>query len=64
MLSGWFRFTETGVLLRRRTPDRRRAEGKGVEFTAPVVDRGYGLVTAFRMPGGVEGELYQPLYKK
>ena len=39
-------------------------KARGVEFTAPVVDRGYGLVTALRMPGGVEVELYQPLYKK
>jgi catechol 2,3-dioxygenase-like lactoylglutathione lyase family enzyme len=39
-------------------------KAKGVTFTGPVVDRGYGLVTAFRMPGGVEVELYQPLYRK
>jgi hypothetical protein len=26
--------------------------GPGVEFTGPVVDQGYGLVTHFRMPGG------------
>lgn len=33
---------------------------KGVEFTQPVVDRGYGLVTALRIPGGGEMTLYQP----
>jgi hypothetical protein len=35
-----------------------------VEFTGPVVDRGYGLVTHFKMPGGVEVQLYQPRYAK
>jgi catechol 2,3-dioxygenase-like lactoylglutathione lyase family enzyme len=39
-------------------------KSRGVEFISPVVDRGYGLVTDFRMPGGVEVQLYQPLYKK
>lgn len=37
---------------------------KGVEFTGPVVDRGYGLVTHFRVPGGFEVQLYQPRYVK
>jgi catechol 2,3-dioxygenase-like lactoylglutathione lyase family enzyme len=39
-------------------------EAKGVEFTGPVVDRGYGLVTHFRVPGGFEVQLYQPRYLK
>lgn len=39
-------------------------KGRGVEFTGPVVDRGYGLVTHFKMPGGVEVQLYQPRYAK
>ncbi len=37
---------------------------KGVEFTMPVEDHGYGLVTYFKMPGGVEVQLYQPHYTK
>ncbi len=39
-------------------------KAKGVEFTKPVVNQGYGLVTYFRMPGNVEVQLYQPLYEK
>jgi hypothetical protein len=34
-----------------------------VEFTRTVEDHGYGLVTYFRMPGGLEVQLYQPHYK-
>jgi len=37
---------------------------KGVEFTAPIEDHGYGLVTYFQMPGGVQVQLYQPHYTK
>jgi hypothetical protein len=37
---------------------------KRVEFTMPVEDHGYGLVTYFQMPGGVQVQLYQPHYKK
>jgi catechol 2,3-dioxygenase-like lactoylglutathione lyase family enzyme len=36
--------------------------GRGVEFTKPIEDHGYGLVTYFLMPGGVEVQLYQPHY--
>ena len=39
-------------------------QAKGVEFTMPVADHGYGLVTAFRMPGGFDVQLYQPRYVK
>ena len=39
-------------------------KGRGVEFVDDVVDAGYGLVTHFRMPGGVEVQLYQPHYAK
>jgi catechol 2,3-dioxygenase-like lactoylglutathione lyase family enzyme len=35
-------------------------EAKGVEFTAPVVDEDFGLVTRLRIPGGGELALYQP----
>ncbi len=37
---------------------------RGVEFTREIEDQGYGLVTAFNMPGGVTAELYQPHYTK
>jgi catechol 2,3-dioxygenase-like lactoylglutathione lyase family enzyme len=39
-------------------------KAKGVEFTGPVVDRGYGLVTFFKVPGNFEVQLYQPRYSK
>jgi len=35
-------------------------EAKGVEFTAPVADEGYGLVTRFLLPGVGEVGLYEP----
>ncbi|MCE9583956.1 MAG: VOC family protein [Planctomycetes bacterium] len=37
---------------------------KGVKFTGPVVDQGYGLVTYFKVPGGFSLQLYQPRYEK
>jgi catechol 2,3-dioxygenase-like lactoylglutathione lyase family enzyme len=37
---------------------------RGVEFTEEIADRGYGLVTRFRMPGGVEVDLYEPRYRR
>jgi predicted enzyme related to lactoylglutathione lyase len=37
---------------------------RGVEFTGPVEDRGYGLVTHFRVPGGFAIQLYEPRYSK
>ena len=39
-------------------------KSRGVEFVDEVEDRGYGLVTHFKMPGGFEAELYQHSYKK
>jgi catechol 2,3-dioxygenase-like lactoylglutathione lyase family enzyme len=39
-------------------------QGRGVEFTGPVEDHGYGLVTHFKVPGGFAVQLYQPLYQK
>lgn len=39
-------------------------KAKGVEFLGPVTDEGYGLVTYFKMPGGVSVQLYQPHYTK
>jgi catechol 2,3-dioxygenase-like lactoylglutathione lyase family enzyme len=33
---------------------------KGVEFTQPVADEGFGLLTRVRIPGGGELGLYEP----
>lgn len=35
---------------------------KGVEFTAPVSEQRWGRLTAFRLPGGGEVGLYEPLH--
>jgi predicted enzyme related to lactoylglutathione lyase len=35
-------------------------EAKGVEFTAPIEDQGFGLITRFKVPGAGEISLYQP----
>jgi catechol 2,3-dioxygenase-like lactoylglutathione lyase family enzyme len=35
---------------------------KGVEFTGPVTDEGFGLVTRLRLPGGGGLQLYQPTH--
>jgi len=37
---------------------------KGVEFTGPAENHGYGLVTFMKVPGDFEIMLYQPLYRK
>ena len=37
---------------------------RGVAFTSPVADHGYGLVTYFNMPGGLKVQFYQPRYVK
>ena len=39
-------------------------KARGVQFIDEIANHGYGLVTHFVMPGGVEAQLYQPLYKK
>ena len=39
-------------------------QARGVEFTDPVTDHGYGLVTYFKMPGVPKVQLYQPRYVK
>jgi catechol 2,3-dioxygenase-like lactoylglutathione lyase family enzyme len=39
-------------------------KARGVEFTGPVEDHGYGLVTFFKVPGGFAVQLYQPRYAK
>ena len=35
-------------------------EAKGAEFTIPIADAGFGLITHMRIPGGGEIGLYQP----
>jgi catechol 2,3-dioxygenase-like lactoylglutathione lyase family enzyme len=39
---------------------RRELEAKGVEFTAPITDEGYGLMTRLRVPGFGPLGLYEP----
>jgi len=39
-------------------------KSRGVEFVGDVTEAGFGRVTRFRMPGGVEAQLYQPRYVK
>ena len=41
-----------------RTVEELRA--KGVVFSRPITDQGFGLVTTIRLPGGAELGLYQP----
>jgi len=43
---------------------RAELEAKGVSFSAPIEDRGYGLVTYLEAPGGLKIQLYQPTYAK
>jgi catechol 2,3-dioxygenase-like lactoylglutathione lyase family enzyme len=38
-------------------------KAKGVQFTGPVEDHGYGLVTRFQAPGDFTIQLYQPRYQ-
>ena len=35
---------------------------RGVEFLTPVEDRGFGLMTTLRVPGGGEVGLYEPTH--
>ncbi|MCI0376310.1 MAG: VOC family protein [Gemmataceae bacterium] len=37
---------------------------RGVVFTGPIADHGYGLVTRFKVPGNFDVQLYQPRYTK
>jgi catechol 2,3-dioxygenase-like lactoylglutathione lyase family enzyme len=39
---------------------RAELEDKGVEFTTPVEDEGYGLMTRLKVPGAGEIGLYEP----
>ena len=42
----------------------RQLRARGVEFVDEVADRGYGLVTHFKVPGNFSVQLYQPKYSK
>lgn len=39
-------------------------KARGVPFRGEVEDHGYGFVTYFTMPGGIEVQLYEPKYAK
>ncbi len=39
-------------------------KSRGVTFRKEVEDHGYGYVTHFTMPGGVQVQLYEPKYQK
>src|SRR5882672_1295053 len=39
-------------------------KARGVFFKSEIEDHGYGFVTYFTMPGGVEVQLYEPKYVK
>lgn len=42
----------------------RELTAKGVEFTQPPEDHGYGFVTYMKVPGGFSIQLYQPKYRE
>ena len=35
-------------------------EAKGITFSGPPEDQGFGITTMMQLPGGVEIQLYQP----
>ena len=37
---------------------------QGVEFTQPVTDAGWGLLTRLRLPGGGEVGMYEPRHER
>src|SRR3954447_1229748 len=37
---------------------------EGVEFPAPIPDRGWGRLTRFRLPGGGEVGMYEPRHER
>jgi hypothetical protein len=37
---------------------------RGVQFTGPIEDRGYGRITHVIAPGGIRIQLYEPRYTK
>jgi predicted enzyme related to lactoylglutathione lyase len=51
---------ELFLMCRNIEETRSELEAKGVEFTAPIEDQGFGLITRMRIPGGGELQIYQP----
>ncbi|MEV4679973.1 VOC family protein [Streptomyces kurssanovii] len=43
---------------------REELTAKGVEFTQPVSDEGWGLMTVLRLPGGGDLGLYEPRHER
>jgi catechol 2,3-dioxygenase-like lactoylglutathione lyase family enzyme len=39
-------------------------EAKGVRFTQPISDQGWGVMTVLRLPGGGDLGLYEPRHQK
>jgi hypothetical protein len=39
-------------------------KARGVHFNHDPIDQGYGYVTSFEIPGGIEVQLYEPKYQK
>lgn len=39
-------------------------KSRGVQFVQEIKDEGWGRLTSFRIPGGLEADLYEPRYKK
>ncbi len=39
-------------------------QAKGVSFTQPITDAGWGLITAFGLPDGSELALYEPRHPR
>jgi catechol 2,3-dioxygenase-like lactoylglutathione lyase family enzyme len=52
--------TELYLMCHDLTRTKEQLEAKGVEFTTPVSDEGFGLLTRFRVPGAGEAWLYEP----
>jgi hypothetical protein len=46
------------------TETRQELEDKGVEFTRPIEDVGWGLETTLRLPDGEEMWLYEPRHER
>ena len=39
-------------------------KSRGVEFTSGITDQSWGFLTHFRVPGGMEIDLYEPKYER
>jgi len=55
--------TELYLMCHDLTRKKEQLEAKGVEFTTPVSDEGFGLLTRFRVPGAGEAWLYEPKHR-